>query len=109
MKTIRVWMVDKNADFTEGRGRMKHHRVFVKERIAIDWIMQQEGISGGKQQEYNYETYPDGSSLRTFNGYDLQEVDFEIPEGIDYNENRPMRETSIVLGMINATLDFVNK
>jgi hypothetical protein len=57
-----VYIVLKNADFTEGRGPMFFHKVFKTRQIAHDYIMQQEGIYGTPQRqstglENNYNGY----------------------------------------------------
>ena len=62
---MQVFVVLKNADFTEGRGPMLFHKVFATKKAAHDYIMDQEGIYGSKQ----------GVSSYGYNGYNIREVD----------------------------------
>lgn len=64
----RVYIVLKNADFTEGRGPMLYDRTFKSESLANEYIMSKKGIFGSKQ-----EYYPKYSSpiRAVYNGYDM--------------------------------------
>jgi hypothetical protein len=70
-----MFVVLKNADFTEGRGPMLLDRLFHKFDNAVDYVMQQSGISGTKQGRSIYY----GISLSKevfcqdfFNGYQIE-------------------------------------
>lgn len=68
--TQMVYVVKKNADFTEGRGPMMFHKVFVDEETAVDYIMDQDGVFGSPQCEQT-SRYARGG-CRAFNGYALE-------------------------------------
>lgn len=67
-----VWVVKKNADFTEGRGPMRLHKIFAHESDARHWIMDQQGIYGSKQGVSSV-----GSN--NYNGYSIEKF-YVIPD-----------------------------
>jgi len=83
-----VWIVEKNADFTEGRGPMLFHKAFANEADAVAYIMDQAGIFGSKQNE-NF--YSGDSNYRSFNGYGLKHV-FIIEEYIPNSTKKRLVE-----------------
>lgn len=44
-----VYVVLKNADFTEGRGPMLYHKIFKTQNLAHEYIMGKSGIYGTQQ------------------------------------------------------------
>lgn len=69
-----VWCVLKNADFTEGRGPMRLHKIFNDIHDAVNYIMSQSGIYGSRQQcQLNHGINVKGMlyAYHSFNGYDL--------------------------------------
>lgn len=71
----KVYIVLKNADFTEGRGPMMPHKVFKTYMEAYSYIQSQEGIFGTPQDE-TPATYS-AFQCEYFNGYDLYTFDVE--------------------------------
>lgn len=59
----------KNADFTEGRGPMYIHKVFVNIENAREYIKKQCGIFGSRQERYNNICTDD---CEVWNGYDIK-------------------------------------
>ncbi len=59
-----VYLVNKNADFTEGRGPMLPHRLFKNADDAHNYIMDQSGIFGSDQYKNSY----------GYNGYSISEM-----------------------------------
>ena len=68
--TNSVWVVRKNADFTEGRGPMLIHAIFENDTLAVEYIMTKPGIYGRRQEEGRSFA---STKTRNFNGYDLTE------------------------------------
>lgn len=70
-----VWLVMKNADFTEGRGPMSPHRLYLMWSHAVAYVLAQDGIYGSRQ---GIETYAGVSvngnayCVSGFNGYDIK-------------------------------------
>jgi hypothetical protein len=62
---MNVFIVTKNADFTEGRGPMMFHKAFATFGAAEAYVMSQDGIYGSKQGKSSYGGY---------NGYDIKEA-----------------------------------
>ncbi len=58
-----VYIVYRNADFTEGRGPMLLHKIFSNFRAAEDYVMDQEGIMGTEQKRDGYGGY-NGFSIK---------------------------------------------
>lgn len=72
-----VFIVQKNADFTEGRGPMCLHLVFETYKDAYDYIQDQDGIYGSAQYKEPYSYYTKQVEPVThwsFNGYDITQV-----------------------------------
>jgi hypothetical protein len=59
-----VFIVLKNADFTEGRGPMLFHSVWEDGEQAIKYVEKQQGISGSRQKvergKYGHFAYANG-------------------------------------------------
>lgn len=59
-----VFVVMKNADFTEGRGPMLLHKIFKTGPAAVSYIQKQSGIFGSKQHidygKHGYYAYGNG-------------------------------------------------
>lgn len=75
-----VCIVQKNVDFTEGRGPMAFHKVFRDVKSAIDYILLQPGIYGSTQGVSNYagvSIYGKPYCVSGFNGYDIKIVEIE--------------------------------
>lgn len=72
----KVYVVNKNADFTEGRGPMLLHRVFSTFSKAEDYIMAQEGIFGSAQRKGG-QSRLFGSTFTHYNGYQIVEIEVE--------------------------------
>jgi hypothetical protein len=75
-----VCTVQKNSDFTEGRGPMNFHKVFSSAEKAIDYIMTRPGIYGSAQGASNYagvSIYGKPYCVSGFNGYDIKIVKVE--------------------------------
>jgi len=67
---MEVYIVAKNADFTEGRGPMRFHKVFSAFKKADDYIMSCKGLFGSEQYKdkvYNWNDYIE----HTYNGYSI--------------------------------------
>jgi hypothetical protein len=69
-----VFVVTRNADFTEGRGPMIFHKVFSDFDVAVAYVLTKEGIYGSAQRAAVYaginikgEPYV----MSTFNGYEI--------------------------------------
>lgn len=71
-----VWIVKKNADFTEGRGPMRVHLIFSNFDGAHKWVMAQSGIYGTPQRQErtsgNGHWYYNGYSISKYRVYDSQ-------------------------------------
>ena len=72
--TANVFVVLKDADFTEGRGPMKYHNVFKYFDDAVAYVLKQRGIFGTEQ----YVDTKAGVNIHgrpyvytTFNGYEI--------------------------------------
>jgi hypothetical protein len=75
-----VFMVLKNADFTEGRGPMLPHKCFKSLKDSVDYIMKQPGIYGGEQSlniMCNVNIYGEVYAYNNFNGYDIKVMKVE--------------------------------
>lgn len=66
----RIYIVLKNADFTEGRGPMVFHNAFTTPALACDYVRVQEGIYGSKQE---VEVVREKDVYARGNGYDILE------------------------------------
>lgn len=69
---MKIAIVRKNADFTEGKGPMLFHKAFTNEQLAHDYIMMQPGIYGSKQGFSG--VY---GSISNYNGYSIEMVPLE--------------------------------
>ena len=47
---MKIYIVTKNADFTEGRGPMLFHAAFITGEAAVEYVLQQQGIFGSAQR-----------------------------------------------------------
>lgn len=72
---MKVYVILKNSDFTEGRGPMVLHKIKKTEKSAVDYVMSQEGIFGSKQEESRYIFSTE--NIRYFNGYDICTMEVE--------------------------------
>lgn len=85
----KIYIVNKNADFTEGSGPMLFHLAFEYSEDAINYVEKQEGIFGSPQKiERNKYGY-----FATANGYNIEEVilytsSFELIEKTRKNKIR---------------------
>lgn len=70
MKTEYIYIVSKNADFTEGRGPMLFDCAFTDGEVAISYVEDQDGIYGSPQkvERDKYGAFAYG------NGYDIKKV-----------------------------------
>lgn len=75
-----MYIVRKNADFTEGRGPMNIHAAFKTYDEAVSYIMEQKGIYGSAQYSktniginFHNEIY----ASVYFNGYDIYPMNFK--------------------------------
>jgi hypothetical protein len=66
-----VYLILKNADFTEGRGPMLTHMIVDSFETAHDYIMKQSGIYGSSQGE-NLSFR--GTNYRYYNGYEVKKL-----------------------------------
>lgn len=70
-----VWVVEKNSDFTEGRGPMYVDRIFAEIEDAIEYILAQDGIYGSKQRLSNrcgVNIHGAPYAYTSFNGYEIK-------------------------------------
>lgn len=72
---MKVYVILKNSDFTEGRGPMVLHKIKKTEKSAVDYVMSREGIFGSTQKESHYSQL--NSNVRYFNGYDILTMEVE--------------------------------
>lgn len=75
-----VFVVLKNADFTEGRGPMRLHKIFKTLDNAISYILAQNGVYGSKQYmaiQYGVNINKEPFLYTYFNGYDIKIVEIE--------------------------------
>ena len=106
--TNTIYIVTKNADFTEGRGPMLYHAAFRHHKDAVAYIMSKEGIFG-TDQPVTPRTYNDGSE--SYNGYSIQpsvlieEFDLEKVE----EKKRKIEETKLEMERLQNELDALNK
>ena len=63
----KVYIIQRNADFTEGRGPMLYDRTFNSLELAEEFIMSKKGIMGTPQKYSPSYSYP--SIYREYNGY----------------------------------------
>jgi hypothetical protein len=64
-------VVLKNADFTEGRGPMRFHKVFATLEAAETYVKKQEGIFGSPQVARPERYVFSGVEHFGWNGYDI--------------------------------------
>ncbi len=72
-----IFIVNKNADFTEGRGPMRFDSAFRNVDDAVLYILGQVGIYGSKQGVQNYPGININGApyvVSGFNGYELKAV-----------------------------------
>lgn len=69
-----IYIVMKNADFTEGRGPMYIHKVFRDIENAREYIKKQDGIFGSKQDRCDDLC---DENCEVWNGYDIKIMKFE--------------------------------
>lgn len=75
-----VAIVNRNCDFTEGRGPMTFHKLFRSLRAAEEYIAKQDGIYGSKQYRQIYfglNIAGEGYAILNWNGYEIKLVQFE--------------------------------
>ena len=75
-----VAIVNRNCDFTEGRGPMAFHKLFRSLRAAEEYIAKQDGICGSKQYRQIYfglNIAGEGYAMLTWNGYEIKLAQFE--------------------------------
>lgn len=65
---MQVFVVLKNADFTEGRGPMFFDKAFANKADAHNYIMDQDGIYGSSQGPSSY-------GVDCYNGYEIKTID----------------------------------
>lgn len=73
-----VFVVFKNADFTEGRGPMLLHRIYETFELAEEYVLLQPGIYGTKQGSSGWQPRPDFAAPKrekNYNGYSIKEYD----------------------------------
>lgn len=71
----KVWVVEKNSDFTEGRGPMYVDRIFSEIEDAIEYVLAQQGIYGSKQRLSNragVNIHGSPYAYTSFNGYEIK-------------------------------------
>ena len=75
-----IYIVMRNADFTEGRGPMTPDKIFIELSSAYNYIMTKTGIMGSAQGSYgNWKQDMDEHNPACFNGYDIRK------EAIDHS------------------------
>lgn len=88
-----IYVVLKNADFTEGRGPMLYHAVFRNKEHAVNYIMDQDGIFGSTQNSTpSSRTNAAGTMHEYYNGYTL----LTTPVIENYDSSK-VAETEILL------------
>lgn len=88
----KIYVVLRNADFTEGRGPMLFHAAFTSGEEAIKYVANQFGIFGSAQHvernKYNHYAYA--------NGYQIDEVVLhDNAEAIEENERRIAKDKAL--------------
>ena len=87
-----IYVVLKNADFTEGRGPMLFDSVWENGDDAINYVSDQPGIYGSKQHielnKYGFYAYA--------NGYQIKEIPlFETYEGMEEIQKEKTRQQAL--------------
>lgn len=82
---MKIYIVEKCSNFTDGYGPMNIHRVFENLEDARNYIMECDGIFGSEQ--HREDTYKkDGLLRETWNGYNIAEWDV-IPKQPEPEKN----------------------
>ena len=71
---VTLFIVTKNADFTEGRGPMVYHKAFRTFDDAVEYVMKQDGIYGSAQGARNNAGISITGTpyvVSSFNGYNI--------------------------------------
>ena len=99
-----IYIVEKNADFNEGRGPMIFHKVFPSFEAAYCYVQKQGGVFGSAQDPIG-DHYPQWKQW-SFNGYCIKEADM-MPDDISLDEELVSKMTSDlgrVMEIINTNL-----
>lgn len=91
-----VYIVLKNADFTEGRGQMLFHRVYDSMKAAHQYVMSKDGIFGSKQgvSGYNYSD-PEKGHLVGYNGYQIIKAPLRTIDSVELEKHRSTLQEKI--------------
>ena len=91
-RIMKIYIVEKCSNFTDGYGPMNIHRVFENLEDARNYIMEHDGIFGSEQHKVDtYYTYKnkegkEGLLRETWNGYNIAEWDV-IPKQPEPEKN----------------------
>ena len=72
---MKIYIVEKCSNFTDGYGPMNIHRVFENLEDARNYIMEHDGIFGSEQHKEDTYKNKDGLLRETWNGYNIAEWD----------------------------------
>jgi hypothetical protein len=78
---MKIYLVFRNSDFTEGRGPMVFSCAFKDATDAVEYVARQEGIFGSPQK---VEIGKHFGTYASANGYDIREV--ELIESLEQEE-----------------------
>lgn len=98
---MKIYIVEKNADFIEGRGPMHLDKIFLKKEDAVAYIKNNKGIMGTNQYD-NPNVYNNGKT-ESWNGYDIVEHDViekyvnqvSLKMTVNYFENNSLCDTRV--------------
>ena len=96
---MKIYIVEKNADFIEGRGPMCLDKIFLKKEDAVAYIKNNKGIMGTDQ--YNKPNIYNNGKTESWNGYDIVEHDviekyvnqISLKMTVNYFENNSLCDT----------------
>jgi len=98
-KSMKVYVVLKNADFTEGRGPMLLDKVFVTMELARKYVMSKDGICGSKQ---DYNPRVSSKSDEYYNGYQIKTV-----EVLEYYNNEEIEKKKKKIEELKKELEIL--
>lgn len=96
---MKIYVVEKNADFIEGRGPMRLDKIFLKKEDAVTYIKSNKGIMGTNQ--YDKPTIYNNGTTESWNGYNITEHDViekyfnevSLKMTLNYFENNSLCDT----------------
>ena len=83
---MKIYIVEKCSNFTDGYGPMNIHRVFENLEDARNYIMEHDGIFGSEQHISDSYKNKEGLLRETWNGYNIAEWDV-IPKQPEHEKN----------------------